>query len=149
MEIARKNLAEVSRNAMAKVEAAAEVVVVVAAVVTHPDRGVVRAAVGRRPGRPKMMTSRYRRKKTASRRSVTIVRIRTRRILNRTAVAELPPGRATAVAETVVPILVDGAMDREIGGIAPGLKIGLDRAIGLALGIVPVHPDAGPARPEG
>lgn len=146
VEIERKSPEVTARNATVKAEAAAEGAAAVVAAVTHHDRGLV--AAGHLRALQRRMTSRYRKKKTASRRSVTIGRIRIRRTRNRIAVVGFRLGKGTAVGGIVDLVLEADVMGQEAGKTARDLDIVQDLATGLDREIGPVRQDAGLAHLE-
>lgn len=147
METERKSPQPLVRNVTAKVAAAVGGAAAVVVAVIRQDRDRDPVAADRRRDIPRRMTSRYRRKKTASRRNVTTVRIRNRRARNRIAAVACRVEKAIVAEGVAAPAPVVDATDLEVEKITPDPAIGPDHASGLARGIGPVRRDAGPDRP--
>lgn len=141
MEIERKSPKVATKNAMVKAEAAAGAAGAAVAVIRH-DRVPDHVAADHHHALPRKMISRYRRRKTVSRKSVTTVRTRILRTRNQIVADALQPGRI-AVGEIDDHAREADVMGHEAGKTDHVLDIVRDLATDLDQGIGRVLQNAG------
>lgn len=128
---------------MVKAGAVAEEAVVAVVVVIHHVRDQGRVAAVRLHVQPRRMILRYRRRKTASKKSVTTDRIRIHPHRIQTAVVVVQTEKESVLEEIVDPGLAADAMVRGTEKIGHDLGIAQGLVTDPVRGIDPAHQDAG------